>query len=209
MRKASLALGLCLLLASTAARAQKPEARPGQVGVVDWQKMLEDFTAYQDSAKVYQEFVQQREGRLRKELSLRMLTKEEKKEYDDLAAVPAPNDQQKQRIGELEKLSGSREEEFASLQSKASPAEAETKRLDELRAISTARSKELQDLQTALREEVAKKDEELMKPLEEKIKAALGEIAKERNLIVILRKENVLHGGVDITSALAARVNKK
>jgi Skp family chaperone for outer membrane proteins len=209
MRKALMALGLCLLVAPGAALAQKPAAKEPQVGVVEWQKLLDDFTAYQDAAKVYQQYVQDREDRLRREVALRMLTADEKKEYDDLRAVPAPTDQQKQRMAALEKLADDREAEFQKLQSTATLTDEQKTRLDELRTISGARSKELQDLQTSLRNEVSKKDDELMKPLEEKIKAALGEIAKERNFVVVLRKENVLYGGVDITSALLAKLNKK
>lgn len=209
MRKLGFALSICALLVSTAAMAQKPAAKVGEVGVVEWQKLLDEFSDYQESAKQYQQYVQAKEELLRREISLRMLTKEEKKEYDDLAAVPAPTDQQKQRKAELEKLASDREAELQTLQSAASLTDEQKKRLDELRAISTAKSKELQELQAALRDDVEKKDEELMKPLEEKIKKALGEIARERNLSVVLRKENVLHGGVDITAALLAKLNKK
>jgi len=209
MRKACLALSICLLVASTAAVAQKPAAKAGEVGVVEWQKLLDEFVEYQDTAKTYEQYVRSKEDVLRKEIALRMLTKEEKKEYDDLAAVPAPTDQQKQRMADLEKLAADREQELDNLQTAASPNEEQKKRLDELRAISSARSKELQGLQTALRDDVEKKDAELMKPLEEKIKKALAEISKERNLTVVLRKENVLYGGADITSALVARLNKK
>jgi Skp family chaperone for outer membrane proteins len=198
---------ICLVVAPCALAA---EAQPAlNVGVVDWQKMLDEFQAYQDTQKGFQSFVDEREARLGKEATLRLVTAQEKKEYDDLAAVPAPTDQQKQRMKALEKLSQDREKEMSSLQALAPPTPEQQKRLEELRAIADPREKELQELRASLRKEVTAKEEELMKPLQDRIDRALDELMREQRLAIVLRKEVVLRGGLDITSKLLAKLNRK
>lgn len=207
MRVVLLTAMICLVVAPCVKAA---EAQPAlNVGVVDWQKMLDEFQAYQDTQKGFQGFVDEREARLGKEATLRLVTAQEKKEYDDLAAVPAPTDQQKQRMKELEKLSQDREKEMSSLQAVASPTPEQQKRLEELRAIADPRDKELQELRASLRKEVTAKEEEMMKPLQDRIDKALDELMREQRLAIVLRKEVVLRGGLDITSKLLAKLNRK
>ena len=207
MRAVLLSALVCLVLAPgvMAADAQPAPA----VGVVDWQKMLDEFQAYQDAQKGFQGFVDEREAKLSKEGLLRVVTPQEKKEYDDLGAVPAPSDQQKQRMKDIEKLSQDREKEMVSLQATTAPTPEQQKRLEELRGIAAPRDKELQDLRVSLRKEVTAKEDELMKPLQDRIDKALDELMKEQRLAVVLRKEVVLRGGLDITSKLLAKLNRK
>jgi len=208
MRPMLLAALICVVIAPAvvAAEAAQPTLN---VGVVDWAKMREGFKDYQDALKTLQQFVDEREARLQKEASLSMVTAAEKKEHDDLSAVPARTDEQTRRLAELEKASRDRENEMAALQTAASPTPEQQKRLDELRAIAEPRKKLLDELHASLRQEVQTRNDELMKPLEDRIRKALEEISRQDRLAVVLRKEDVLSGGADITSKLLARLNRK
>jgi len=207
MRVVLLTAMICLVVAPCVKAA---EAQPAlNVGVVDSQKLTEGFEDFRQANQAYQAYVQERRARLNKEALLRVVTAQEKKEYDDLAAVPAPTDQQKQRMKELEKLSQDREKEMSSLQAVAPPTPEQQKRLEELRAMADPREKVLQDLEASLGNEIDAKHEELMKPLRDRIDKALDELMREQRLAIVLGKEAVLRGGLDITSKLLAKLNRK
>jgi Skp family chaperone for outer membrane proteins len=208
MRLVLLAALVCVVIAPAVVAAEA--AQPAlNVGVVDWNKMREGFKDYQDALNALKQFVDEREARLQKEASLSMVTAAEKKEYDDLSAVPARTDEQTRRLADLEKTSRDRENEVAALQTAASPTPEQQKRLEELRAIAEPRKKFMDEFHASLRKEVQDKNDELMKPLEERIRKTLEEISRQERLAVVLRKEDVLSGGVDVTSKLLARLNRK
>jgi outer membrane protein len=198
---------ICALPSASPAQAAAAE-RPA-IGMVDWEAFLDQFEDYKRSARDYQVFVQEREERLRSLAAAVMLSDDEKKEYDQLASAAVLSAQQKERVKQLQDLSAQREKELQQLGSLQNSTEEQKKRADELRALSTKRQQEVQSLRERLQDEVVKKDQELMKPLEDRIKKALSALASEKNLIAVVKKEVVLHGGIDITKDLAERVNKK
>jgi Skp family chaperone for outer membrane proteins len=189
--------------------AQKPSGGPTGIGLVDWEAFLDQFEDYKRSARDYQVYVQEREERLRSLSAAVVLSDEERTEYDQLVSAAVRSAQQKERLKQLQDLSAQREKELQQLGALDNATEEQKKRADELRALSSKRQQEIQSLRDRLRDEVAKKDQELMKPLEDRIKKALASLASEKNLIAVVKKEVVLHGGVDITKELADRVNKK
>jgi outer membrane protein len=198
---------ICALPSVSPARAAGAE-RPA-IGLVDWEALLDQFEDYKRSARDYQVFVQEREERLRSLAAAVMLSDDEKKEYDQLASAAVLSAQQKERVKQLQDLSAQREKELQQLGSLQNSTEEQKKRADELRALSSKRQQEVQSLRERLQDEVVKKDQELMKPLEDRIKKALSALASEKNLIAVVKKDVVLYGGVDITKDLAERVNKK
>lgn len=64
----------------------------------------------------------------------------------------------------------------------------------------------LQLLAARYQEEISEKDKELTSQLLEEIKKAVAEVAKEKNLPLVLDEKAVLHGGENLTSEVIKRL---
>lgn len=59
------------------------------------------------------------------------------------------------------------------------------------------------------REQLAQKEQELTSQVMEKIDAQIAEAAKSKGLSVVLEKQNVFYGGVDVTQEVIAKAQGK
>ena len=202
------AIVVCLLvglaLAGTGAGWAKSE-----VGVVDWDKVLASFTAYQAALKQHEDFTAQRQAQLTFRFQTRMLGDAEIKECEELRKLAAPTEEQKKRLQELLAVSDTREQELESLKANASPTPEQSKRIQELQPVSDAGTKALEELRAKLKQEVADEFNRLMTPLDERLKKAIAVVAGELKLGVVLNKGDVLFGGEDITEKVLVKVNAK
>ena len=73
----------------------------------------------------------------------------------------------------------------------------------------TLSDKEKQDLSLQLNQRVEQKRQELLKPIAEKINAAIKAVADQKGLTVILSKASVVYGGVDITAEVLKKFTGK
>jgi outer membrane protein len=62
-------------------------------------------------------------------------------------------------------------------------------------------------LNNQLTERMAKRERELFNPIEEKILKAVREVAKERGISVVLQRQMVIVGGVDLTNDVLKAVS--
>jgi outer membrane protein len=73
----------------------------------------------------------------------------------------------------------------------------------------TVSDKEKQDLALQLAQRMEQKRQELIKPIAEKINAAIKAVADSKGLTVILSKASVVYGGVDITNEVFKKITGK
>lgn len=66
-----------------------------------------------------------------------------------------------------------------------------------------------QALAKQLNQQVEQKRQELLKPIAEKINAAIKEVADEKGLSIVISKNNVIYGGVDITADVLQKIGGK
>ena len=59
------------------------------------------------------------------------------------------------------------------------------------------------------RQELAKEEQKLMEPLFKEINLAIRTVANQKKLTVVVDKEAVFYGGIDITDAVVAELKKK
>jgi outer membrane protein len=69
--------------------------------------------------------------------------------------------------------------------------------------------KQISELISKYEEEIENKDKELTAKLFEEIKLAIEKVAKRRGLILVVEKQSVFYGGIDITEEVIAELNKK
>ncbi|MBP5737895.1 MAG: OmpH family outer membrane protein [Abditibacteriota bacterium] len=196
---------LLLMLAAASSFAQDAS----KVGVIDSAKVIAEAPRF----KQYQEEVEA----LYKDLSLKldvrsqnlMLTDAEVKELIDLKAKAEPTDAEKARMAELTQIENGRDAELKELQSTA-----------ELKDDKKARLKELQDIEQqskdtgkALAEDyenqLRTKQNDIQAQVEKDMVEAATKIAGEKGLTLILLKNSVVFGGVDITEDMIKALDRK
>lgn len=187
-----------------AALAQEPEPR---FGVVDMAKVLEGYKDFKDSDQQYKTFLAERQQQLDEGMAVRLLSEEELKEYQNLKAVAAPADDQKQRLEQLRAVAETRENELNSLSRLTSPSEEEKKRLSDLKTLADKSSAEIEQLQKRLSDEINARNKELSEKLNQKIESALAAVAKDKRVEFILAKDAVLYGGRDLTNDILTKLN--
>lgn len=205
---------ICLLVGAMAIiglTCSASQAAPNDVkiGVVDLQKVYSDAPR----VKQYQEQLDAFNRSLASKLDIRsqnmMLNEEEIKELLDLKAKEKPTDADKARMTQLTELERVKDEELKKLQ--------ETKDLNDQQQ---ARLKELQSLQqkskdigTALARDYDAQYQAKMVELQSKsdtdILAAVNEVAKAKELTMILDKAAVLLGGIEVTDDIISKLDRK
>ena len=138
-----------------------------------------------------------------------MLTDAERQEFVDLSAMGAPTEARTQRLKELRELSDEREQRLLELGKKDECTEEETAERQELEARYEARMAELAALQAEMKASRVGKYEELSKLVADGVDNAIKAAAEEQKLALVLRKDSVMYGGVDITEAVLAKLNAK
>jgi len=198
-------LGVFLLAmrpADTAARAV------GSVGCVDVPQVVQRSPAGQAVRNQLEQLRTQLQSQLALNRDAVGLSGVERTELQTLLAKPSPSDKEKSRIGELRGKTSKLDEELRALRQKPALAETEKSRLQELtRLFSAAEDKLGSDMET-LQVQLNQKRDELMGGLQEKILKAVGEVAREQGLAMVVDKQAVLFGGDDITSQVADKLKK-
>jgi Outer membrane protein (OmpH-like). len=136
-RRFSLLLAIAgISVLSTGAWAQGT----GAFGMVDLKRVVDEY----DQRKALEAQLQQMRDQMRAKLQWRannlLLEEAELSEYENLASITNPTDQQKQRMQELEQKSRQLNEELSQLRQKNPPTEQDTQRINQLTAIEKSSS---------------------------------------------------------------------
>ena len=208
MRSSYCLLGLMvvLVLAGTIGLAWS-EDTPSTVGVVDMGRIATEYGEMQRLNEEYRVFVYEQEEQLQRHHAARMLKDDERNEYLDSIAMGAPTDGVKARLKELEDLSASREERLLELGKKQECTEEEQAELAELEALYNQRMDDLARLQAEMQAGRMAKHDEFAQALTDHVDAAVKSVAEAQKLTLVVRKESVLHGGLDITDAILEELN--
>ncbi len=211
MRRAvvCLALGAALAGFVTSRPAWAAEADGPKWGVVDMDRVAAEFQEMQRLNQEFQSFQRNQERQLQDRHKTRLLTDPERQEFADMLAMAAPTEGRDQRLKELEEISNERERRLFDLRKNEECTEEEAAERAELEARYEARMSELAKLQTELQASRVAKYEELSKLVSESVDGAIKAAAEEQKLALVLRKDSVMYGGVDITDAVLEKLNSK
>ena len=137
----------------------------------------------------------------------RLLTDEEQQEFTDLLEMGAPTEAREARLTELALLSSQREELLVELRQNENRTAEEEQEYTELEQTHNRRVAELTTLQLTLEQAVSDRHDELWQVITEGVEAAVQAVAEEQSLTLVLQKDAVLYGGVDVTDAVVARLS--
>jgi len=194
-------------LAALAVMMVVPAAADSTWGVVDMARVGADYKGMRDLNDQFQQFQIEQEKKLELRHKTRLLLDEERQEFLDLSQVAAPTEARVQRLQELENLSDERERRRFELRKQEERTEAEEAELKELDELYDKRMEEIAALQADVQQSRLAKYEELSKLVTESVSKAVKAVAEQRKLTIVVRKETVLFGGVDITDDVLAELN--
>jgi Skp family chaperone for outer membrane proteins len=200
---ASAALSITLLAVGTA----WPEDEAPKWGVLDMVRVRAEYRQMRELNQEFQQFQWEQDRQLQERHKTRMLTDTERQEYGDLSAMAAPTATRSERLKELEELSNERERRLFELRQKEERTPEETAELDELNPRYERRMRELAALQAEFQAASNAKLEELSARLQRNLEEAVKEAAEESKLVLVLVKDSVLYGGLDITDAVLKDLN--
>jgi Skp family chaperone for outer membrane proteins len=170
-------------------------------GVAAYYRVLKDLNDQ------FQQFQMEQERQLREQHTTRLLFDEERQQYLDLSHMGAPTEARGKRLAELRMLSDERERRLFELRKNEERSEDEQAEYGPLNQLYERRMEDLTALQADLQQSRLAKYEELTKLVTESIDAVVKAVAEEQKLGLVLRKEVVLFGGLDITEDVLARLN--
>ena len=197
--------GAVLVVATGAAALAAAPA--SDVGVVDIEQIYASHPRLQELNQRFAEFRQQQEAQLQQMFQTRLLTDEEQREFTDLLEMGAPTEAREARLTELAQLSAQREQRLVELGQNENRTAEEEQEHTGLEQTHTRRVAELTNLQLTLEQAVSDKHDELWGLVTAGVEATVQAVAEEQSLTLVLQKEAVLYGGVDITDAVVARLS--
>jgi len=182
-------------------------ASAAQWGVVDTDRVAAEYDEMTALNAQFQQFQREQETELERQHKTRMLSDDERREYLDLIQMGAPTPERDARILELGGLSDDRENTLLDLRENDSRTPEEEADYTRLNQLYQTRVKELADLQLRAQQAVRAKLEEFNKIVTDNVQQAVEAVAEEKQLSIVIRKDAVLHGGVDITDDVLAELN--
>jgi len=207
MKKMAMIAVLATLFASVVGVASAAETETATWGVVDMNQVESQYEKMQELNQEFQDFQIEQQRRLTQERKSCLLDDAERQEFKDTAAMGAPTEERTQRLAELEKLANDREEKLLDLREKEDLTEEEQAEMKRLNALYERRMRDLASLQNELQMSVLAKRDELSNLIETNVSQAIESVAEEQELSLVLRKDAVLHGGVDLTEAVVTKLN--
>jgi len=176
-------------------------------GFVDMDRVGAEYRGMQELNGQFQQFQMEQERQLREQHTTRLLFDEERQEYLDLSHMGAPTEARDERLAELRMLSDERERRLFELRKNEERSEDEQAEYELLNRLYERRMEDLTALQADLQQSRLAKYEELTKLVTESVDAVVKAVAEEEKLGIVVRKDVVLFGGLDITEDVLARLN--
>jgi Skp family chaperone for outer membrane proteins len=210
-----------------------PKAQAEEIGYVDMQRVLNEFTHADEAQKQLQDYANSLQEIVNRHLSNYMLTSQEREELKQLIAKPNLTDSEKKRLQELETLASDRQKELQNLENLQNPTDAQKQRLSELQTLRQTASKDIDAVVQEYNNQINQKRQEILSKLDKDIRARLQklgisvkenedlgvyidqairrtieQVAKANKISLVLSNQIVLYGGVDITDKVIQALTK-
>jgi Skp family chaperone for outer membrane proteins len=207
-------LAACALLACAVgiphnvASADPAVPATAQIGSVDLQKIQNGYAKRDDLLKQINDINAQLSDRLKRQSASDMLSADQQSQLGALLAKPQPTDADTAAIAQLENQSSHDTQEMATLQQKADLTDADKLRLNVLMAEHQAGQQALQTTSDSYTDELKEEGDKIQGQFDDKVRAAIAAVAKERGLAVVFDAQLALYTANDITDDVLARLNK-
>ncbi len=197
-------LGWSLMMAAlfTLAHAQT-------VGMVDFERVVNESQLTQDSLRELQTLQQRYQQAFQSLQESLILTDEERQELTQLLLQPNLNDNQKKRVDALKATARQRADELQSLRQKANPTETEKAALERFTQMEARSREALQLLSQQWGQEFNQQAEARRSQVQKRIREVIAQVAKEKKVQVVFSADMVLYCENDLTDEVIKRLNAK
>lgn len=202
-----------VLLTLTAWRAMTfdSSSQPITLGLVNMEKLLDNYQAYKQDDEQYRQTVYRRQKMLEARVLLEAKEWEELDNLEQKEADGKLTDVERKRLEELRKLSEQRFVELQHLQVKGSKTDAERKRLEYLLNLQNSNREKLQKLMQKFEDELAKLNEILTTRHRDRIREAAKQVAQQLGLkIVMISNDDLVlyaESNLDVTDKILEILN--
>ncbi len=176
-------------------------------GTLDMTKVREQFKAYQEANKKFQEFMTAETRELQKFAIAWSLDDKDRDRLLKLMDITAQTTTQREEVQTLLKQHNDKQARYTALQGKESRTPAETTEYQTLDMLYKRRQQDLDRAQDDSEARTRARQQEMQAPLDAHIQTVAGLLAQERGYLAVLLKETVVWGGVDITDDFVQRLN--
>lgn len=205
----SLLIAIAGILGLTAGAWAQARGAAGGFGMVDLKRVVDEY----EQRKVLESQLQQMSDQMRAKLQWRannlLLEEAEINEYEKLASLSNPTEQQKQRMQQIEQKSQQLNQELSQLRQKNPPSEQEVQRINQLTTIENRNKEALRQQQDQFEQQLSARRDGMINQLLQDIRKAVAAIAQEKGLAVVFDSTQVLFASNDITDDVIKRLNKK
>lgn len=197
-----------VLLTGGPARADRMQT----VGVVDVSKANAAIKRSGESQAVLgkvQELRQTFQSNTEYLTKVRYLSDKDRAELSNLKTSPTPAPADRSRIEELEAVSSRLDQEFQELAMVERPSKKQRQRLSELQSLRESRLAALKAEERRYAQLLSEMEVRLLDSEQKQLQDAAAEVARERQLDLVVDRQLVLFGGKDVTAELLARLAPK
>ena len=198
----TLSIAITALIGVSAAVA----ADESKIGVVDTARVYKDAPRIKKYTEDLNVFRQNLGAKLDIRNQNRMLDENEVKELIDLKLKENATDKDKARLKELEDTERARDAELKTLQETKEPDDAKKTRLKQLQDMQQSSNVKGNELAKDYDEQLSNKMLELNNNAEKEVRDAIKVVAEAKGLTLVIAKEAVLFGGIDISDAIIAKM---
>ncbi|NLC56023.1 MAG: hypothetical protein GX774_04205 [Armatimonadetes bacterium] len=205
----TVALAGSACIATVALPARAAEQTPdGSIGVVDFERVSKDAAPYKAANEEIGRLQNGLQQNLQEAVRYVFLNADETKELILILDAKEPTAPQQARLAELKKLAEEREKRYNELANTPNPNDEQRTELGNLGAMQQDREREkaLREMQQRYVGELEKKVSEVRERLDKAAREAIAEIAKQKKLSIVVPKELVIFGGVDITDEVIKKL---
>ena len=202
-------LGLtCAIAFVPAAPVAHAQALPTTVGLFDESKIADGYKELQTAMSVVEKRGQDLEAKIP---AREYLNETEGKAFDSVVVLTALSPAQQTQIDGLVKTGTDRKAEYIGLIGKANRTPTEETRLKELQALVAGNRPNLNRISQTLLESLRKQQDDVVKKYLDKVDSVISQVATDRKLVAVLRKEAVVWSAdnIDITDDVLKRLNQK
>lgn len=202
---AALALPLTVVPAQA---APAPSSAAFVFGSVDLNKILAGYKKKANLDQQIQALSQKLDAQFKQQVGSDMLSKGDQQKLTTLLNKPNVGDADRAQITALQQQSTRDAAELVALQQKANPSAADTARLQALTQQHQAGQQALQDTADVYKAQVQAEQERLSAQLSATVRTAIGQVAKDRGLMMVFDAQITVYSANDISDDVLARLNK-
>ena len=196
----------CAIAFVPAAPSAHAQALPTTVGVVDEDKLADNYKAYQTAIADVDKRAQGLDAKIP---AREYLNDTEGKAFDSIIVLPTLAASQQTQLDGLVKTGTDRKTEFLGLIGKSNRTPADDTRLKELQDMATKNGPDLQRLSQNLLEAIRKQQDDVDKSYTDKANSVVQQVAVEKKLVAVIRKKALVWSAdnIDITADVLKRLN--